>query len=75
MSAKVKVKNGNYLITIPVKEAFENRTIRNLVGTLRGQEILSRSKATDEQIAALADEVTADWWEANKGRFLDGISD
>jgi len=72
MSAKVKVKNGNFQITIPVKEAYENRSVRNLLDTLRGQDILSRSKATEEQISTLADEVTGAWWEENRERFLNG---
>lgn len=72
MSAKVKVKNGNFQITIPVKEAYENRSVRNLLDALRGQDILSRSKATEEQIKTLADEVTGSWWEENRERFLNG---
>lgn len=72
MSAKVEVKNGNFQITIPVKEAYENRPVRNLLDTLRGQDILSRSKATEEQISTLADEVTGAWWEENRERFLSG---
>ena len=72
MSAKVKVKNGNFQITIPVKEAYENRSVRNLLDTLRGQDILSRSKATEEQINTLAEEVTGAWWEENRERFLNG---
>ena len=72
MSAKVKVKNGNFQITIPVKEAYENRSVRNLLDTLRGQDILSRSKATEDQINTLADEVTGAWWEKNRERFLSG---
>lgn len=68
MSAKVEIKNGNFQITIPVKEAYENRPVRNLVDILRGQDILSRSKATPEQIKELADEVTAAWWEKKQGQ-------
>ena len=70
MSAEVHVKDGYFQITIPVKEAYENKPIRNFLEILRAQEILSRSKATEEQIAELADEVTASWWEENKEWFL-----
>lgn len=70
MSAKVQVKDGYFQITIPVKEAYENKSIRNLLEVLRAQENLSRSKATEEQIAELGDEVTASWWEANREWFL-----
>ena len=72
MSAKVKVKNGNFQITIPVKEAYENSYVRNILDTLRGQDILSKSKATEEQINTLADEVTETWWEENREKFLNG---
>ncbi len=75
MSAKIQVKDGCFQITIPVKESYENRSIRNLLEILRAQEVLSRSKATEEQIAELADEVTASWWEKNKGWFLNESGD
>lgn len=75
MSASVKVKNGNVQITIPVKEAYENKSIRNLLDSLRGQDILSRSKATEKQIIEFSDEVTEAWWEKNRERYLNGTGD
>ena len=75
MSASVEVKNGNFQITIPVKEAYENRSMRNFLDSLRGQDILSRSKATEDQIRAFSEEVTEAWWEENRERFLNGTGD
>lgn len=75
MSAKVKVKNGNFQITIPVKEAYGNENFRRFLELQRAEEILSHSKASDEVIAALAKEIDKNNWEKNKEWFLRGLSD
>ena len=75
MSAKVKVKNGNFQVTIPVEEAFGNKNFRRFLELQRAEEILSHSKASDEAIAALTEEIDRDNWEKNKGWFLHGLSD
>ncbi len=75
MSAKIQVKDGCFQITIPVKEAYENEDLRRFLDFQRVREIVSRSQATDEQIAELADEVAASWWEKNKGWFLNESGD
>ncbi len=74
MSVKVRVEDDCFQITIPVKEAYKSKPIRNLLAILRAQETLARSMATEEQIAQLADEVTAGWWKANKEWFLNESS-
>jgi len=75
MSTKIQVKDGIYQISIPVKEAFEDDNLRRFLEFQRVEGIVSHSKATNEQIAALADEVDRNYWERNKGRFLRGLSD
>ena len=75
MSAKVKVKNGNFQITIPMKEAYGNENFRRFLELQRAEEILSHSKASDESITALAEEIDRDNWEKNKEWFLHGLSD
>ncbi len=75
MSAKIQIRDGNYQISIPVKEAFEDDNFRRFLEFQRAEEIVSRSKATNEQIAALADEVDQNYWKRNKSRFLRGLSD
>ena len=75
MSAKVEVRDGYYQVLIPVKEALEDGNFRRFLELQRAEEIISRSKATDEEIASLADEIDRKNWEKNKEWFLDGISD
>jgi len=75
MSAKVKVENGNFQITIPIKEAYGNKNFRRFLELQRAEEILSHSKASDDAIAALTEEIDRDNWEKNKEWFLHGRSD
>ncbi len=75
MSAKIQIKDGCFQITIPVKEAYENEDLRRFLDFQRAREVVSRSQATDEQIAQLADEVKRSWWEENKEWFLNETRD
>ena len=75
MSAKVQVKDGYFQITIPVKEAYENKNLKRFLDFQRAREISLRSQATDEQIAELAEEVKRSWWEENKEWFLNETGD
>jgi len=75
MSAKVKVKNGNFQVTIPMKEAYGNENFRRFLELQRAEEIISHSKASDEAIAFFAEEIDRDNWGKNKEWFLHGLSD
>lgn len=75
MSASVEVKNGNFQITIPVKEAYGNENFRRFLEMQRAEEILSHSKSSDEEITALAEKIDRSNWEKNKEWFLYGLSD
>ena len=41
-----------------------------LIGYLNVRAILAKSEATDETIELLSEQIKADWWAANKNRFL-----
>lgn len=41
-----------------------------LIGYLNVKAILAKSEATDETIELLSEQIKADWWAANKSRFL-----
>ncbi len=43
---------------------------KNLIDLLTMIEIANKSKATDEEVDQLADEIKRDWWENNKKRFI-----
>ena len=75
MSAKVELIDGMFQITIPVKEAYKNEDLKRFLDFQRVREVTDHSKASDGQIAALADEIKESWWNENKEWFLDGISD
>ena len=75
MSVKIQIKDGCFQITIPVKEAYENADLRRFLDFQRVREIVSRSQATDEQIAELADAVKKSWWEENREWFLNATGD
>jgi len=74
MSAKVKVRDGNFQITIPVKEAYESENFRRFLEQQRVKEIVASSKASNEAIAAIAEEIDKSNWENNKEWFLRGLS-
>lgn len=63
MSAKVEVINGNFQITIPVKEAYENQNFRRFLELQRA-----------EEIKALVADIDRKNWEKNKEWFLRGLS-
>jgi hypothetical protein len=44
---------------------------QNLIDLLTMMEIANKSRASDEDIKNLSDEITADWWNKNKNRLLD----
>ena len=75
MKTQVKITKDYYQIRIPVSEVYANKTIRRFLDFLRIKEIASQSKATDEQIAELADEATESFWKANKDRLLNEARD
>ncbi len=75
MSAKIEVKDGNFQITIPVKEAYESPDLKRFLDLQRIRQIVSRSQATEQDIAELADEVKRSWWETNKEWFLHEAGD
>jgi hypothetical protein len=75
MDTKVKITDNGYQITIPISEAYENDVIRDFLDFLRVREIASKSKATNKDIEELAEEVNESYWQANKDRLLDEISD
>lgn len=56
-------------ITIP-KDAIPEDQLNSWLGRLRVEEIVQRSKLTEEEANRLAEEIKADWWAANKDRFL-----
>jgi len=45
--------------------------LQKFIDYLRFKEISSKSKATEKQIAEIANDVNQTWWQANKSKFID----
>ncbi|MHB1680989.1 MAG: hypothetical protein ACYCTB_10885 [bacterium] len=44
---------------------------KNAIDFLTNIELSQKSRATEEDISFLADEITETWWKANKNRLID----
>jgi hypothetical protein len=60
--------DNEILIRIPNSVDIEGA--QRIIDYIRYQEITSKSKATQEDVDKLADEVNRAWWEKNKDTFL-----
>jgi hypothetical protein len=56
-------------VTIPTDEVPPQR-LNAFLDWLRLEAIAARSRLTDADADQLAEEAKADWWAANKGRFI-----
>jgi len=56
------------IVTLPA--SFDITEIQRFLDYLRFKEIVSKSKATQEQIDQLAREVNKGWWQKNKNRYF-----
>ncbi len=56
------------IVTLPAN--FDVTEIQRFLDYLRFKEIVSKSKATQEEIDQLAKSVNKSWWKKNKQRFL-----
>lgn len=59
--------NQEIIIRLPID--LEVNDIQRMLDYLSYKQAISKSQATDEQIATLAKEVKKGWWEKNKDRF------
>lgn len=65
-------RQNELVVQIPKNIPFAY--LDELIGYLNVKAILAKSEATDEDIEALAEAVTANWWTNNKDRLLRGNS-
>ena len=70
MKTQIKVTSEYYQIKIPIEYSFSNKPIKRFLDYLRIKQIASESKATNEQIAEFADDISASFWESNKSKLL-----
>ena len=56
-------------VTIP-KDAVPPKQLNAFLDWLRLEEIAQRSRVTEEEADRIADEIKAEWWAANKDKFI-----
>ena len=65
---KVETINNETIIRVPNSVKFN--FIQEFIDYLSTKSIVSKSKATDEEIDLLAEQAQSDWWNQNKAKFL-----
>lgn len=57
-------------ILIRIPNTVDIEGAQRIIDYIRYQEVTSKSKATQEDVDKLADEVNREWWNKNKHTFL-----
>ena len=65
----VETTDAAVRVTIP-KDALPARQLNAFLDWLRLEEIVQRSRLTEEDANRIADEIKGEWWAANKERFI-----
>ncbi len=56
-------------VTIP-KDAVPPKRLNALLDWLRLEEVVQRSRLTEADADRIADDIKAEWWKANKEKFI-----
>lgn len=65
----VETTGGDVRVTIP-QNALPLKQLNAFLDWLRLEEVAQRSHLAEAEANRLADEVKAEWWAANKNRFI-----
>jgi len=65
----VEKTDADVRVTIP-NNAVPAKRLNALLDWLRLEEIVQRSRLTEADADRIANEIKADWWAANKNRFI-----
>lgn len=57
-------------ILIRIPNTVDIEGAQRIIDYIRYQEVTAKSKAKQEDVDKLADEINRDWWNMNKGTFL-----
>jgi hypothetical protein len=57
-------------ITIEADDSINMEAVQKVIDYINILEITAQNQGTEEQAAELARETEANWWEANKSRYL-----
>lgn len=67
---KMIIERTNKEILIRIPNWVDIEGAQRIIDYIRYQEITSKSKATQNDVDKLAEEINKDWWEKNKDTFL-----
>ncbi|MFN5170523.1 MAG: hypothetical protein ACK5DD_12930 [Cyclobacteriaceae bacterium] len=63
-------RSNNDQITITVSSSIDSFGLQRLIDYIKYLEATSKSKAKQNEVDKLANEVTASWWRKNRKRFI-----
>ncbi len=67
----ITVENTETDVRVTIsKDSVPSTRLNALLDWLRLEEIVQRSRLTEAEADRIADEIKADWWAANKTRFI-----
>jgi len=64
------IERTNKEILIRIPNTVDVEGAQRIIDYIRYQEVTSKSKATQEDVDNLANEINKDWWDKNKDTFL-----
>jgi len=64
------IERTNKEILIRIPNTVDVEGAQRIIDYIRYQEVTSKSKASQEDVDNLADEINKDWWDKNKDTFL-----
>lgn len=63
------IERSDKELIIKVPSNVDIEGVQQIIDYIRYKEVLSKSKATDEDIEKLSEELNQSWWDANKEKF------
>ncbi|MBI5417450.1 hypothetical protein HZA55_05830 [Candidatus Poribacteria bacterium] len=64
------VKRQDNEIVIRIQERIDINVLQNFIDYLKTKSIISKSKASKENIENISKEINNSWWNKNKNRFI-----
>jgi hypothetical protein len=64
------IERNNKEVIIRLPASVNTDDLQDFIDYARYKELTSKSKATQEEIDELADQINKDWWIENRNRFI-----
>ncbi len=69
MQVEVSKTDDYFQVRIPIKESYNDKYIRKFLDYIKIKNNASKSRATDDDIDNLSEELMDQWWTNNRDRF------